>query len=246
MAEKRNIKALVVDDERMICNVLSRILSIEGVNTKTAENGEQACSIAAKEHFDLFFIDVRMPQMNGVQVLRELKKINPNATYIMMTGYAVDDLLHEAAQEGIKTSLRKPFDMEEIIQLIGEKWQGQEEKINILIIDDEPLILSSCQQLLTNKGYTVKTAKNTVEALEIVKNNNIDLLFIDVVLGDANGVELYNQICAIKPGIEVVFITGHPEQFKEIHNTTVNKIIAKPFGIDVMVAAIEKIKKNKN
>ena len=90
----------------------------EGVEALAVEDGAAAIEIVRREHFDIVFIDVRMPKADGYEVFKELKQIMPQAKYVMMTGYAVDDLLVVAQKEGAVVALRKPFEIEHIRNLI--------------------------------------------------------------------------------------------------------------------------------
>ncbi|HAH21280.1 MAG: hypothetical protein A2Y00_02395 [Omnitrophica WOR_2 bacterium GWF2_43_52] len=118
--EKKTITALVIDDEKAVVDFLVQFLGLKAVQAKTVEDCLSALEAARKESFDIVFLDVRMPRMNGVELLRELKKINPHSMYVMMTGYAVDDLLEQARREGARIHLKKPFDIEEISHIIEE------------------------------------------------------------------------------------------------------------------------------
>ncbi len=114
---KTNI--LVVDDLRSISLTLGGILEDEGHNVVTAEDGYQAIEAVRKTHFDVIFMDIKMPGINGVQTFIEIKKIDPKAVVIMMTGYSVEDLVKRAVREGAYTCLHKPFDMEKVITLVA-------------------------------------------------------------------------------------------------------------------------------
>ena len=109
---------LVVDDLRSIRLTLGGILEDEGYNVVLAENGYQAIESAKKTPFDLVFMDIKMPGINGVQTFREIKKINPEAVVIMMTAYSVEDLVREALKEGAYGVVYKPFDIDELIKTI--------------------------------------------------------------------------------------------------------------------------------
>jgi len=113
---KANI--LVVDDLRSIRLTLGGILEDEGYNVVLAENGYQAIEMAKQTPFDLIFMDIKMPGINGVQTFREIKKVNPQAVVIMMTAYSVEDLIKEALEEGAYAVVYKPFDIEKILSLI--------------------------------------------------------------------------------------------------------------------------------
>jgi two-component system response regulator HydG len=106
---------LVVDDLRSIRLTLGGILEDEGYNVVLAENGYQAIEAAKKTPFDLVFMDIKMPGINGVQTFREIKRIDPEAVVIMMTAYSVEDLVSEALGEGAYGVVYKPFDIDEIL-----------------------------------------------------------------------------------------------------------------------------------
>ncbi|MFA5157303.1 MAG: response regulator [Candidatus Omnitrophota bacterium] len=118
MENDRKIKVLVVDDEQVVRDFLARFLALKSAIVKIVEDGFMAIEAARQERFDLVFLDVKMPQMNGLETFRELKKIDPAAKYVMMTGYAVDDLLQKARQEGAAHSINKPFDIQQISSII--------------------------------------------------------------------------------------------------------------------------------
>jgi CheY-like chemotaxis protein len=106
------LKALVVDDEKVIREFLERFLTMEGFGVKGAEDGAKAVEMFQQEKFDVVFLDVRMPRMDGREAFRRMRAIDPESIYVMMTGHAVDDLLEETKREGAHAALRKPFELE--------------------------------------------------------------------------------------------------------------------------------------
>ena len=118
MTDKKNLKALIVDDEKIVRDFLARFLKLEGVGSAQAEDASQAIGAMQAEKFDMIFLDIRIPGTNGLELFRMLKKINTGCKYIMMTGYAVDDMLEEAEREGAIASLKKPFEIKKIEQII--------------------------------------------------------------------------------------------------------------------------------
>jgi len=109
---------LVVDDLKGMRVTLGGILEDEGHNVVLAENGYQAIEAAKQTSFDLIFMDIKMPGINGVQTFREVKKINPQAAVIMMAAYSVEYLVREALEEGAYAVVYKPFDIENILSII--------------------------------------------------------------------------------------------------------------------------------
>ncbi len=118
MAEEKIKRVLIVDDEKVIRDFLTRLLNFHELMVQSADSGEAAIAIVKNNSFDIVFLDVRMPRMNGLETMREIKKIIPEATFVMMTGYAVDDLLTEAEKEGAVAAIRKPFEISEITEVI--------------------------------------------------------------------------------------------------------------------------------
>jgi DNA-binding NtrC family response regulator len=113
---KTNI--LVVDDLRSIRLTLGGILEDEGYKVVLAEDGYQAIEMVRQTPFDLVFMDIKMPGINGVQTFREVKKIDPEAVVIMMTAYSLEDLVMEALREGAYGVVYKPFDVDKIVSII--------------------------------------------------------------------------------------------------------------------------------
>ncbi len=108
---------LVVDDQVAVATTLADILQAKGFKVYLAASGEEALQILRENSVDILLTDVRMPDMNGVQLYREARKINPPLTTYMMTAYAADDLIQQGMKEGIKTVLTKPLDIDLMIAL---------------------------------------------------------------------------------------------------------------------------------
>ena len=102
---------LVVDDNPSMAKALVDILNFKGFEAYAANSGAEAREILRDHPVDILLTDVKMPNMNGVELCRETRKIRPNITAILMTAYAADDLIHQGMTEGIETVLTKPVDI---------------------------------------------------------------------------------------------------------------------------------------
>ena len=96
---------------------LADILEFKGFNVYSAFSGAEALKIMGDQPIDILLTDVKMPDMNGVMLYREVKKKYPNITTYFMTAYAADDLIQQGMKEGIKTVLTKPLDIDLIVSL---------------------------------------------------------------------------------------------------------------------------------
>ncbi len=111
MTTDKTLKVLVVDDDKTVREFLIRFLKLQHIDSQPAEDGLAAIELAKKEKFDLVFMDIRMPKMNGLQAYVELKKYNPDLVCIFMTGYATEaGLLDSMTSSPVTVCLRKPFE----------------------------------------------------------------------------------------------------------------------------------------
>ena len=108
-------KILIIDDEENFRHMLSVILKKEGYDVETASNGEEGLQKIALSPFDQILCDIRMPQMDGLEFLKEVKKIGADATIIMMSAYGTVDIAIEAMKLGAYDYISKPFKPDENI-----------------------------------------------------------------------------------------------------------------------------------
>jgi two-component system response regulator HydG len=227
---------LVVDDLKSIRLTLGGILEDEGYNVVMAENGYQAIEAAKQTPFDLVFMDIKMPGINGVQTFREIKKINPEAVVIMMTAYSVEDLIREALEEGAYAVVYKPFDIEKIVSIIESALQ----KTLILVVDDSFDDRETLKSILEERGYSVVTAATGGEALARVKEKRFDIIFLDVKLPDIDGVDFFEQVKAMDPEVAVIMMTGYSETelMQRVVSHGAYTCVYKPFNVDRVVSLV--------
>ncbi len=239
---KTNI--LVVDDLKSIRLTLGGILEDEGHNVVLAENGYQAIEAAKQIPFDLIFMDIKMPGINGVQTFREVKKINPQAAVIMMTAYSVEDLVREALEEGAYAVVYKPFDMENIVSII----EAALHKTLILVVDDYFADRETLKAILEERGYRVATAETGAEALGRVKEKHFDIIFLDIRLPDIDGVQIFEEVKVIDPEVAVIMMTGYSEE--EVVRRAISQgaytCIYKPFDVEKLMTVVGEISQRRS
>lgn len=116
--KKKAIRVLIVDDEPVTREIFGEILGEEGYSVEKARDGSEAIEKMQKEHFHVAFLDIKLPDINGVEVFRMMKKIAPKTVAIMMTAYSVEDLIKEALELGAYTCIHKPFNIDEMLNLV--------------------------------------------------------------------------------------------------------------------------------
>lgn len=111
---------LIVDDDPEVRENIEEILNDEGYITKSASSGKAAIEESQKHQFDLILLDYMMPEQTGLDVLSELKRINPMAKIIMITAFASIENAVEAIKKGANEYLAKPFKIDQLILLIRQ------------------------------------------------------------------------------------------------------------------------------
>lgn len=106
---------LVIDDEKSIRNTLKDILEFEKNEVQTAENGLEGLSIIKSNNFDLVFCDIKMPQMDGIEVLEKIKNMKPDLPVIMISGHGSIDTAVETIKKGAFDFIEKPLDLNRIL-----------------------------------------------------------------------------------------------------------------------------------
>lgn len=124
MIEKsRNGCLLVIaDDDPNIGKTMKKTMERKGYSVTTCLTGEEAIALAKDRPRDIFFIDMKLPVLNGLETYLEIRKVNPEAIVVMMTAYRqeMDELVKKAVEKGAYTCLYKPFDMDDVIKTIEE------------------------------------------------------------------------------------------------------------------------------
>ncbi len=117
---------LIVDDEQSYRQLLSLVFEGDGHNIRTAINGRQALELLAVEPADIIISDVRMPDMNGIELLRNARELYPDIGMVLMTAYASVEDAREAFKLGADDFIQKPFDVEELKVIVKKTLEKQE------------------------------------------------------------------------------------------------------------------------
>jgi DNA-binding NtrC family response regulator len=124
MAPQGNSGILVVDDDKDLRRVLTTILQRQGFIVNAVETGKEAIEQIANGDYKIALIDVRLQDMNGLDVICEVQKLKPEVTKIVITGYPSEEDKSKAKQFGASMYLVKPVRAEELVKIVREKWDA--------------------------------------------------------------------------------------------------------------------------
>jgi DNA-binding NtrC family response regulator len=112
-------KALVIDDEQIVLESVSALLTDEGFEVDVSLDGRQGLDWAIERNYDVVLTDIRMPDIGGMKVLRDVKRINPRLPVIMITGYASIESAVQAMKLGAAEYIEKPFEPEQLLDAVS-------------------------------------------------------------------------------------------------------------------------------
>lgn len=235
-----NKRILIVDDNEEFCKNVTDILEAAGeVEAVAVNDGMAALKCVRDSRFDLVLLDVKMPVMDGLAASRELKRICPDTPIIMMTAYAVEDLLRDALREGVFGSLRKPIDFERLFVLIDASlYEGG----LILVVDDDAEACFNLQDVLSERDYRVAIAHTGEEAIQKVREERFDVMILDMKLPTLGGLETFLAARDLRPDLATILITGYRKELSESVQEALDNgayvCLEKPVDMDTLIALI--------
>ena len=236
---------LIVDDEMGIRETLLDILEDMGYYTVIAVDGYEAIQKVKENAFDVIFMDVRMPGIDGVDAFRKIKKLHPEIAVVLMTAYAVDDRIREAQREGAYSVLYKPLDVEMMIALVEDIKVGG----HILVVDDDPQTHAIFKDILEVRGYKVSIALSGEEAIRIARKNRYDMVFIEMKLSTTDGLQTYLAIRELNPEAVAVMMTAYPRAASDFVIEALMEdaytCLYKPFNVEEVIQLVDGIRRRK-
>jgi DNA-binding NtrC family response regulator len=246
MEDKASI--LIVDDNVSLCRTLSLVLGRQGYAVNTAKDGLEALVKVQESPFDMIFMDIKMPLMDGVETYRRIKKIRPEAVVMMMTAYAVEDLVQQALEEGAYGIVYKPLDIGKVVAVIEEAKEAQEGAL-VLVVDDDPGTCITLKNILIKKGYEVGIAYTGEEAITMARERVYDIIFVDMKLPTITGLETYLAIRKINPEVVAIMMTAYRQEMSDLveealHNSAYT-CLYKPFEMAALLRLVNEIQAKK-
>ncbi len=233
---------LVVDDDAGTVRTTALILRRRGYAVATAQDGQEAIEKVKERPFDMIFMDIKMPAMDGVETYRRIKEIRPQAmVMMMMTAYAVEDLVQQALEEGVYGIFYKPLDIERVIATIEEARTTREGML-VLVVDDDPATCITLRNILARRSYEVNVAHTGEEAIAAAREKAYGIIFIDMKLPTINGLETYLAIREIDPQVVTIIITGYRQEMgdlvEEAWRNHAYTCLYKPFDIERLLILV--------
>lgn len=247
-------KVLIVDDDQLTREQLSRELKRQYCETFLAADGKEGLAIFAKEDINILLLDVKLPDVDGLEFLKKAKEQKPFCEIIVITGFGSEEVAVQSLRRGAIDYLEKPIKFEDLTASLGraqEKLVEREElayKNTITLVDDDVSVLPPMKRFLEKEGYEVFTAPSGKEGLAIIESNKIDILITDINLGDMNGIELLQNAKKLYRDIEGIVVTGQKDEVLAVESLRAGALdyITKPINLDELLISVQKAVNNIN
>jgi len=240
----QKLTVLVVDDDSSIRRLFQRLFESQPHELRTAESGEAAAALAQSQHFDLVFLDVRMPGIDGLETFRLIRQAQPGTIVVLMTGYAEEERIEQALREGALTWLKKPFDVSRIIGLVDRVSSKAPEQVRVLVADDNVDIREMFVRALRSPQIDLRTVDGFQPAIDYVKHQPFDLIFLDMRMPDGDVVPAVEAIRAAVPKAVLVLMTGYSDAWPQVKKTLHSSdyiALDKPFDISELQRIISSV-----
>jgi len=233
MEKKKKAKILVVDDDRNLLDLLVDTLEAIGYTPIPAPGGVEALEKLSDEKFDLIITDVKMPDIDGIHLLKKVRRYYPHLPVLFITGVTAPEIIARALPDGV---LAKPFRISHIEELIESTLKRKPEELGspirkILIIEHDEKYLKTLMDTLNYCYYVPFSVNNTKEALREIENGKFDAMITDFQVTSDNPASM-KEIRMKNPDVPII-LTGDREALRQANHQfsdiQIDGYLAKPF-----------------
>ena len=270
ITELEGLKALVVDDDFNTCDSVTKMLVKVGMRAEWTLSGKEAVlrarqSIEMSDVYHAYIIDWRLPDMNGIEVTRQIRSLHDDTPIIILTAYDWSDIEVEAKAAGVTAFCAKPMFMsdlrETLMSALGQKPADAVQRLlpeknadfkgkHILLVEDNALNREIAQEILREYGFLVDSAENGAVAVEKVSTaapGSYDLVLMDVQMPIMDGYTATRKIRALddpaRAKLPILAMTANAfdEDRRNALESGMNGFLSKPIVIDDLVQELRKI-----
>lgn len=233
------LRILTVDDHRMVANSLVDIFKVEGYEAEAAYSGSEALDIVKRGHFDCVLTDIKMPEMNGVELYRAIRAIQPELPVVFMTAYS--ELVQEGLEEGAVATLTKPLDIDLLLHFLS----CLRKERSIVIVDDDPHFCKTLGDILRARGFPVTQVTDPYGVAEALRPD-AQVVLLDMKLNSINGLEVLKEIREHYPHLSVILVTGYREEMAPAIEAALKidayACLYKPFQIEALLQLLTEVR----
>lgn len=227
---------------------LKRVIEKEGYEVIAAQDGLEGLELFKSERPDVVITDVKMPKIDGIEVMHRIKEMSKTTEVILITGHGDIDMAIVALRDGALDYIKKPIDIDQLIVSLGrakEKIQDRKKitiRNSILILEDDEKTREKLGKIYIKEGYKVFTAPDGERGLKIFSENKIDILLTDLRMPIMNGLQFISEVKKISSDCEFIVLSGFGDEadaVEAMRNGAIN-FISKPIDLEQLLLSTQK------
>jgi DNA-binding NtrC family response regulator len=236
------LRILVVDDDWPMARTLTDVLKLKGYEAEAAYSGAEALERIEGDPFDCVLTDIKMPEVNGVDLLRAVRALRPQTPVLFMTAYAAGELVNQGLREGAIASFEKPIDIDLLLACLSELRRQR----SVVILDDDTEVWQTVGQSLKECGYSVLEIDSPDSLMEILAPRH-QVVFLGVRLDGVTGLELLKRIRKRFETLPVVLTTDGAEdtlsQMESARGLNVHGFLSRPFKVEDILEVLSDVRR---
>ncbi|MBI4730650.1 MAG: response regulator [Chloroflexi bacterium] len=203
----QKLRILIVDDDRRMTRTLADILSMAGHEAVEAWSGPEALGKVRAQTFDCVLTDVRMSEMDGVELHRQLRQAQPGLPVVLMTAYAADGIIRKGLDDGVVGVFDKPLNMSQLLSFFTSLAKNR----TIAIVDDDPAFCKTLGDILLQRGFSVTQITDPHTDVERMASD-AQVVLLDLKLNSITGLDILKEIRRRYPTLPVLLVTGYRQE----------------------------------
>lgn len=236
----QRLNILVIDDNQDLADGLGMILEDEGHQVTLAYNGIDGINAFDATSFDVALVDVKLPDMNGIEIFQNIHKKDPDIRIFLMTGYRVEQLLEEVVGDADVEIIRNPFEIKHITEAVI---RVKNESI-ILIADDTPDCGKNLAGHLSAHKFKIMLVDSTEKAVADVDSDKFDVLVLDLHKPVTYALEIYLELKQRNNALKTIIVTGCEDKEANIsdllRSTAITGCLFKPFHPEYLLQILDR------
>jgi DNA-binding NtrC family response regulator len=232
---------LVVDDDVDICANLSDILADHDYRVDTATDAVRALELVSRNRYDVALLDLKLPGMDGVELFRRIRKVQPEAVGVIVTAYATPEAAMSAARAGASQVMPKPVNFHKLLTLVRDAL----DQPLVLVVDDDLDLCDLLNDLFRERHYRVCVAHDVRTAEMRLKERRFHVVLVDLKLPQGDGRDVVHQVRKVDENARIVIITGHrsetEDQINQLLSEGAETVCYKPFDVKQLIDTVDRL-----
>jgi DNA-binding NtrC family response regulator len=242
------IRVLLIEDEEIPRKQLAKVIRKEGFEVLLAENGRVGLDVFKKELPEVVVTDVKMPDVDGLEVMHTVRRISNDTQIILITAFGETDTVVTALREGALDYLKKPLDLDQFTLALGrakEKVSALRESPafpTILLVEDEEGTRERLARMLEKEGWRVLQAGDGEKALEVFQQEKVDVVVLDIKMPKKDGIQTLHEMRELTVDFEAIILTGYGDEksaIQALRDGAIN-FLKKPLDVEQLIITVQK------